>query len=581
MQKNYQDQILDLLIRQAKISAEQKQKLKAEAKEKNLELEEVILLNKIINEEEFYQLKAQLFDLPYINLEDFQIDREVMQILPQDLALNYNLVVFELLNNELKVGLIDPADFKVVEAIEFLARKNNFRVKYHLISPKSFDAVIKKYGGLKEEVGAALGSAEEQFSLKGEAGEKVESLDEMIKSAPVSKIVSVIMRHAVEGGASDIHIEPVEDKTIIRYRVDGVLNTSLVLPIFIHSALITRIKILANLKIDETRIPQDGRIRLKINNRNVDFRISILPLVMYEKAAIRVLESPDKAPTLKDLGFMGAALQLIEKNINKPNGMFLVTGPTGSGKSTTLFSCLSIINKEGVNISTLEDPVEYFIKGVNQCQIRPEVGFTFANGLRALLRQDPNIVMVGEIRDRETAELAIHAALTGHLVLSTLHTNDAVGAIPRLVDMGVEPFLLSSTINLVIAQRLIRKICERCKTRENLPSEVQKEVERKIAQIPEAALLPGLKKQPPYIYYRGEGCVYCGQSGFHGRVALCEVINISENMRNIIAAGSKKTEVNEELKIQKFVTMEEDGFMKVALGLTSLGEVLRVVKTQE
>lgn len=555
---------------------------RTEVKLKKQSLEETIILSGLISEEELTKLKADIYQLPYINLSDAEIDQNVLNILPQDLANNYNLLVFEMTGNEIKVGIVDPTNFKAVEAVEFLARKNNLQVKYYLISKKSFNYLIKKYGGLKEEVGEALGFMEEQFAERGGGEEgKAPTLEEMIKSAPVSKIVSVIIRHAVEGGASDVHIEPVEDKTIIRYRIDGVLYTSLVLPIYIHAALITRIKILANLKIDETRIPQDGRIRLKINNKNVDFRISILPLVIYEKAAIRVLESPEKAPTIKELGFMGKAFQLIEKNITKPNGLFLVTGPTGSGKSTTLFACLASLNREGVNISTLEDPVEYFIKGINQCQVRPEVGFTFANGLRALLRQDPNIIMVGEIRDRETAELAIHSALTGHFVLSTLHTNDALGAIPRLIDMGVEPFLLSSTLNLVVAQRLIRKICEHCKTRESLPKEIQDEVEKKIAPLQDEAILPGLKKNLPYIFYRGAGCSFCNQTGFHGRIAICEVIGVTENLKSIINSGSKKAEIKEELEKQKFVTMEQDGLMKVLLGLTSLGEVFRVVKTEE
>jgi len=579
--KNYQQQLLDLLEKRGFISPEQRNELKSESQVQNVSLDEILIKAGVVKEEDLYKTKAEIYDLPYINLENYDIKLEILKIFPQDLALNYNLVVFDLVDNELRAGLMDPTDFKAVEAVEFLARKKNFRVKYYLISPASFNSVIKKYSGLKEEVGEALGFVEERFAAKEKEEEKAIPLEEMIKTAPVSKIVSVIIRHAVEGGASDIHIEPVEDKTIIRYRVDGVLFTSLVLPIYIHSALITRIKILANLKIDETRIPQDGRIRLKVNNRNVDFRISIIPLIMYEKAAIRVLESPERAPTLQELGFLGRQLKIIEENIEKPNGLLLVCGPTGSGKSTTLFTCLSLLNKEGVNISTLEDPVEYYIRGVNQCQIRPEVGFTFANGLRALLRQDPNILMVGEIRDKETAELAIHSALTGHFVLSTLHTNDALGAIPRLIDMRVEPFLLSSTLNLVVAQRLIRKICERCKTRDVLPREIQEEIEKKIGAIPDESLLPGLKKKPPYLFYHGTGCVHCGQTGFHGRIAIAEVINVNEQLRAIIAAGSKKSELTEELKKQKFITMEEDGLMKVVLGYTTVSEVLRVVKTEE
>jgi len=577
---SHQQKLFKTLIDKGLVKQKDLDKAQEAAETKSMPLEQILIMEGHVSEEELYKIKSEIYNLPYINLENFDISQEILNILPEDLAINYSIVVFDLVDNELKIGIIDPSDFKAVEAVEFLARKNNYRVKYHLISHKSFNAVIKRYGGLKEEVGEALGSVEEQFADRKDET-KAPTIDEMIKSAPVSKIVSVIMRHAVEGKASDIHIEPVGDKTIVRYRIDGVLYNSLILPIYIHAALITRIKILANLKIDETRIPQDGRIRLKINNKNVDFRISILPLINYEKAAIRVLESPEKAPTLKELGFMGNTLKLMERNLKKPNGLFLVTGPTGSGKSTTLFSSLSTLNREGVNISTLEDPVEYFVKGVNQAQVRPEVGFTFANGLRALLRQDPNIIMVGEIRDKETAELAIHAALTGHFVLSTLHTNNAIGAVPRFLDMGVEAFLLSSTLNLVVAQRLIRRICEKCKVRDELPKEVIDDIEKKISQIPDEALLPGLQKKPPYIFYRGEGCDHCGQTGYKGRISICEVINVNEKIRSMIAAKSSKTEMMEELRKEKFVNIEEDGVMKAALGFTSFGEFMRVVRIDE
>ncbi|PIZ44603.1 hypothetical protein COY32_06185, partial [candidate division WWE3 bacterium CG_4_10_14_0_2_um_filter_41_14] len=348
----------------------------------------------LITPEGLAQAKGQVLNISYISLEGKTIDVAALKLLPQDLAGNYRMIIFNKQGNELSVGLVDPTNYKAVEAAEFLARKKNLKVKYFILSPQSFAAAAKGYESIREEVGEALGFAKEKFAPKtGETIEEATQLDEVIKSAPVSKIVSVILRHAIEGGASDIHIEPQGEKSKVRYRIDGILHTSIILPIYVHAALVSRIKVVSNLKIDETRIPQDGRIRFNIIGKDIDFRVSIIPLMNQEKVVMRILESPDRAPTFEDLGFIGSQLAHMTSNLTKPNGMYLVTGPTGSGKSTTLFSALSALNKEGVNISTLEDPVEYHIEGVNQSQIRPELGYTFANGLRALLRQDPDIIM--------------------------------------------------------------------------------------------------------------------------------------------------------------------------------------------
>ena len=534
-----------------------------------------------ISGEALAQAKGQAISMPYINLEGKQITMEILNILPQDLAENYQMLVFGKEGNKLQVGLVNPFNYKAVEAIEFLARKKNFRISYFIISPISFELGYKGYESIKEQVGEALDFAQAKFGPKAGEAEEVTKLDEIVKTAPVSKIVSVIIRHAIEGDASDIHIEPFIDKSRIRYRIDGILHTSIVLPIYVHAALVSRIKVISNLKIDETRIPQDGRIRLNIDGKDIDFRVSTIPLMGQEKVVMRVLESPDKAPTFADLGFLGNQLKLMEKDLKKPNGLYLVTGPTGSGKSTTLFSALSALNEEGVNISTLEDPVEYHIEGVNQSQVRSEVGFTFATGLRALLRQDPDIIMVGEIRDKETSELAVHAALTGHFVLTTLHTNDAVGAIPRLIDMGAEPFLLASTLNLVQAQRLVRKICKNCKVKDEMPPDIRQEIAKSLNEMPEEVLYEGVKENKDFVVYKGEGCTQCGGTGYKGRLAITEVLGVSLKMREVIARGFKTAEVNEELKKQKFINILQDGWMKVLLGLTSIEEVLRVTKIEE
>jgi len=457
------------------------------------------------------------------------------------------------------------------------------RVDYCLISSASFIYVVKQYKTLRKEVTTALESKaqEDAEALIRTKKQREIELEEITKTAPVAKIVSVIIRHAVEGRASDIHIEPLHQESRVRYRIDGILHTSLILPRSVHSAIVARIKVMAELKLDETRLPQDGRIRMTVNNKDIDLRVSILPLLDDEKVVMRILDVSQGAPTLEDLGFMGHELEVMKKNIAKTDGMFLITGPTGSGKSTTLFSILNKINQEGVNIVTLEDPVEYFIKGINQSQIKPEIGYTFASGLRSFLRQDPNIIMVGEIRDNETAELAIHASLTGHFVLSTLHTNDAMGAIPRLFDMKVEPFLLGSTLNIVVAQRLGRKICPHCKIEDKLPNDLLADIKQEISQIP-ADLL---KKLLPKLdlknlkFYRGKGCPRCGNIGYIGRVALAEVLDITDEIREIIKDENKILTIDNVKQSQLFTTIKQDGIIKVLLGLTTMEEVLRTIGT--
>jgi len=576
-------QILDDLLKAGELSQEKHRQYSALNCQNFNELLRVLEKDGALTEEALAQAKSKALNLPYINLEGKDISLEVLKLLPQDLAENYQMLIFDKAGNEISVGLINPLNYKAVEAIEFLARKKNYRIKYFIISAASFKYIYREYENIREQVGEALDFAEEKFAPKEEeaVSEKVTKLDEIVKTAPVSKIVSVILRHAIEGGASDIHIEPQGDKSRIRFRIDGILHTSIVLPIYVHAALISRVKVISNLKIDETRVPQDGRIRLNISGQDVDFRVSIIPLINQEKVVMRILRSPEKAPSFEDLGFMGRHLVLMENDLKKPNGMYLVTGPTGSGKSTTLFAALSKLNSDKVNISTLEDPVEYHIEGVNQSQVRNEVGFTFASGLRSLLRQDPDIMMVGEIRDQETAKLAIHAALTGHFVLSTLHTNDASGSIPRLMDMGAEPFLLASTLNLILAQRLVRKICPDCKTKAELMPDNRREIEASLADLLAESFYQGVKENKDMTVYKGKGCVKCGNTGYKGRLAIAEVLHVGPQMREIIAKGFPNAEVKEELKKQKFINITQDGWMKVLLGETTVEEVLRVTKIEE
>ncbi|MBT4349786.1 type II/IV secretion system protein [bacterium] len=577
MTKKELKKILDFLLSKKSITDDQYQEF-AKQTFANFSIAEKQIRRKIlVSDEDWTQIKALFFEMEYGVLSGKVINAEILNILPQDLAENYRMVVFDKKAKNIHAGIVNPTNLKAMDALNFLARKHKYNVKFYIISEDSYRSALKQYETLGEEVGAALDTAEAIFAPKDQIldDDDGKGFTEVIKSAPVSKIVSVILRHAIEGRASDIHIEPVGNQSKIRYRIDGVLHTTIVLPIYVHSALISRIKVMSNLKIDETRIPQDGRIRIKIHGKDVDFRISTIPLMGHEKVVMRILETPDKAPTFEELGFMGNHAKRVAASIKKPNGLFLVTGPTGSGKSTTLFAGLSVLNREDVNIATLEDPVEYYVPGVNQSQVRPEVGFTFATGLRALLRQDPDIIMVGEIRDNETAELSIHAGLTGHFVLSTLHTNDALGAIPRMFDMHIEPFLLASTLNVVIAQRLVRKICTKCKEEITLPDNILEIVKKKLVGIPDDAFYGGASKDK-LVFYKGKGCAQCGDTGYKGRVAIVETIDINKKMKDIVAKGFDRTAVDEELAKQAFITMDLDGLIKSLLGLTTVEEILRV-----
>jgi len=576
---NKSAELISLLIKNKAVDQAELEKIR-ELPEFSDRPEEAIVSQGLVDAEVLAELKAKVYKLSYKNLLDFKIPDQVLNLIPLEVAENYQIICFEVGGGKMKFGMVDPENFKAIEAIDFLAKEENLTPEIYLISGASLANALKHYKTLSKEVSKALKSKEEE-EVREQARKKIkiEEVEEITKSAPVSKIVSVIIRHAVDGRASDIHIEPMAKESRVRYRIDGILHTSLVLPKSVHSAIVGRIKVLADLKLDETRMPQDGRIRVSINDKEIDLRISVLPLLNDEKVVMRILDVTRGAPTLAELGFMGPGLKVIKKNLAMTDGMFLITGPTGSGKSTTLFSVLTSLNQEGINISTLEDPVEYFIKGVNQSQVRPEIGFTFASGLRSLLRQDPDIIMVGEIRDNETAELGIHASLTGHFVLSTLHTNDALGAIPRLLDMKVEPFLLGSTLNVVLAQRLARKICEHCKEEQRLPVEIVESVRQELAITPKAVIeqmLPDFDFKK-IKFYKGKGCSRCGFTGYRGRVALTEVLDVNDKIKEVVMDNKKNLTLDDLVKNQNFITMKQDGIIKVLMGLTTMEEIMRTV----
>lgn len=593
---------------------------------------QVLINKKFLTEKDIYKLLAKYFKIPFVDLEDIQIPKETLLKLPEKIARKYRAVVFEEEDEYLKIAMESPDDF---QAVQFIEKILNYKIKLHLTTPKGITNILEQYkGGLSTEITKVMKSkeiAKEAEEIKETAsGEEVK---EIVEDAPIAKAINIILEYAVKSRASDIHIEPREGYVHIRFRIDGILRDTMSLPKQILSSLVSRIKILANMKIDEHRIPQDGRIKLEVAGKKIAIRVSTLPIMDGEKVVMRLLDEGAKALTLEELGFKGAALETIKRNLKRPHGMILVTGPTGSGKSTTLYSILSNLNTIGVNISTIEDPVEYRIQGVNQTQVNPKIGMTFASGLRALLRQDPDIIMIGEIRDTETAEMAVHAALTGHIVLSTLHTNNASGALPRLLDMGVEPFLIASTINCVIAQRLVRKICPSCKEAyipsEESIEEIKKEfgitakmflgkqgkkekeykttsgAERKIMPLHEISLekksiLDQIAEDPTilnrgiedsekrkrerayhtlnFTFYRGKGCNKCENTGYSGRMGIFEVLDVTQDISNMVIDNSSSEEIQEKAIENGMLTMQQDGFLKALEGLTTIEEILRVTK---
>jgi len=582
-----QEKLLQILQDKKLIDASKLAEIKEKAAAAKTELSNFLLNNKIVNEEQLTEAKAVLYNLPYFAYTDEIIPEEVLNFLPEEIARTYNIVCLARENKVLKIGLVDP-NLKAMEAVNFLALDEKLSVQYYLLSSSSWQKIFKQYQKIEEEISSALEvkAKEESDDIVAVKSDDASMVDEEdINSAPVSRIVSVIIRHAVEARASDIHIEPYDKESRVRYRIDGILHTSLTLPKSIHNAIIARIKVLSKLKLDETRVPQDGRIRLLVSGRAVDFRISTLPLANQEKVVMRILDTAKGAPALEELGFNSNSLRAINEAAKKTSGIILVTGPTGSGKTTTLYSLLNILNQEGVNISTLEDPIEYEMKGVNQSQVRPKVGFTFASGLRSLLRQDPNIIMVGEIRDEETAELSIHASLTGHLVISTLHTNDALGAVFRLLDMKIERFLLASTLKTVVAQRLARRLCDKCKKEIVLPPAELEAMTLELKDVPPGILkaelpeLSDINNLSMYKFYNPVGCSHCENTGFTGRVAISEVIDINEKLKEMINQGDKNFNIEAVKASQDFISIRQDGVIKVVKGVTMMEEILRVIES--
>jgi type IV pilus assembly protein PilB len=573
--------LLFQLVQKGLLSKEKADQLQKEIEKSGERVEEAILRRGLVAEDALFAIKSEILGMELRRIVSEEVSLDVLSLIPEESATFYKMVPFEKKDQEVSVGMLYPEDLEAQEALKFLARRGGFDYKVFLVVPSEFNELVKRYRTFKGEVTKALGELEEELKKEKEGKRRpteVAALERLVEEAPITRVVAVLLRHAVEGAASDIHIEPTRKEIRVRLRQDGVLHTRLVLPLKILPAVVARIKILSNMRIDETRVPQDGRFTTRIDEKDIDFRVSTFPTALGEKVALRILDPSTGLKGLAELGLSKNNFKLVEGAIKQPFGLILATGPTGSGKTTTLYSLLQILNKEGVNVMTLEDPIEYFIDGVNQSQVRPEIGYDFASGLRSMLRQDPNVMMVGEIRDSETAGLAIHAALTGHIVLSTLHTNNATGVIPRLVDLGVAPYLIPPTLRLAIAQRLVRKLCEFCKKETKIPEEKKELFLKELEQLPEEFRKDGIDK---IKIFQPVGCRKCRSTGYSGRVAIFEILALSEEMANSIVKNLSETEIEKIAKKQGMMTMRQDGILKVLEGITSLEEVIRVTEQEQ
>lgn len=559
--------IADVLQEERLITPEQHAQLITEAGRRGVSIDRLVLDLKVVSLEQYYEARSKLINIPFVSVGSLPFSPEALSFIPKGVAQRFNFIPFsyDKAKLTLSVAMADPLDF---EAINFIQQKTGLTVNVFQGIPNEIaESIETQYSiGLIGEVKEALRETEQINAVK--TFDK-ESISQVIKEAPIAKIVSTILEYAMKSRASDIHIEPQEDRVRVRYRIDGILYERLSLPKGVQEAVISRIKILSGLKIDEHRTPQDGRFNFKYLDQEVDLRVSDLPTAFGEKIVMRLLKKSGGVPTLTDLGIRGTSQKALEAAIQRTHGIVIVCGPTGSGKTTTLYSILSRLNTTKVNISTLEDPVEYQIPGVNQVQINPDVGLTFETGLRSFLRQDPNIILVGEIRDIQTTDLAIQAALTGHLVFSTLHTSNAAGALPRLIDMGAETFLLASTLTAIAGQRIVRKICGECKQSYVPPADVIAEIKNVLGNY----MLSGEIK-----LYKGKGCENCGQSGYTGRIGIYEVLTVSQEVARKILERADANSIEAIAVKEGMITMKQDGYLKALEGVTTLEEVLRVAQ---
>lgn len=553
------------------------------SQEKKQDLGELLIKEGKISEDDLRRLQAYILGVPFVNLEKEKIDFKILSYIPEPIARSYNVVSFKKFGDTLEVAMLDPQN---LGAIDFIKKKLNLKVLPRLTTASSIQHALQQYHkSLKAEFQDII--TKESAEIKAVASEEgvdinPEDLKKMAEDLPVVRIVDTLLQHAILQSASDIHIEPMEKSVLVRYRIDGILHNTMELPKDISDAISARIKILSNLRLDEKRMPQDGRFKIETQGEKVSFRVSVLPIYNGEKIVMRLLKENAQGFSLDALGFHDEQLEVVHKAIKRPHGMILATGPTGCGKTTTLYTILDILNTAEVNISTIEDPIEYQIPGVNQTQVRPDIGFSFATGLRSLVRQDPDIIMVGEIRDNETASLAVNAALTGHLVLSTLHTNSAAGAIPRLLDMKVEAFLLASTINVIIAQRLVRRLCPNKKQYKFEQKEIdalgeEVDLKRMLDILKEAKAIKPSQGWKDIVFYRPVSSPDF-PDGYKGRIGVHEVLQVTETIKELIIRNATSDQIEQQAKKEGMFTMFEDGVLKVAQGVTSVEEIFRVTR---
>jgi type IV pilus assembly protein PilB len=581
-----QQQVEERLIKAGLTTAENLKDLKAKAKKEGIPLLGYLVTNHAITDEDLTRITAEVNKVPYVNLSTARINTDILTLLPKDAAERFMAVPLGEMQNRLVVAMLDADN---VQAVDFLSNKIGRPLKVYAASEQGIRNILKQYDTrLDTQLTDDLTSERQLEVTEEKSGDNIKTI---VQDSPISKTLSAILEYAARNRASDIHIEPLEKELKIRCRIDGVLREIMKLPKATEAALVSRIKILSNLKIDEHRIPQDGQFTIKVDDKAIDLRIAIAPIVWGEQVVIRLLDKTGTSLKLENMGYAGRALRTIREGLKQANGMILTSGPTGSGKSTSLYALLQEIKTDDINIVTLEDPVEYKMEGINQIQVNPEVGLTFATGLRSILRQDPDVVMVGEIRDKETAQLAVQAALTGHLVFSTLHTNSAAGILPRLLDMGIEPFLIASTVRTVIGQRLVRRIATEGKEAYRSAAPETEAIHQTLGQLlPKTAAelqkasedlgfsnLP-LATEEAYTLYKGKNSPE-NPGGFHGRMGLYEVFGITEDIQELIIKRATATEIQKMAQDQGMITMREDGYLKALAGDTTLLEVNRVAAT--
>lgn len=575
-------QLQEFLLDSGLIGKDVVESVYQEAVQTDVSMGDLLLEKKLLSDMDIQKMYAYILGIPFVDLHKSIIPPEILQIVPEPIARKYRIVAFEKTGTNLKVAMLNPDD---LQTIDFIKKKTGVKIIPCLATQEDIQEILKQYEkSLKADFGDLISSETDNPASQ----ESPENLEKVAQGMPVIRVVDTLLKHAILQSASDIHIEPSEKEVHVRYRIDGILHDAMTLPKDVSLGIVARIKVLSNLKLDEHRLPQDGRFKIQNENYKIAFRVSILPVFDGEKIVMRLLDEGSHGLTLEKMGFSGAPLEAIHREIRKPNGMVLVTGPTGSGKTTTLYTVLDILNTSEVNISTVEDPVEYRMARVNQTQVNPKIGMTFAAALRSLLRQDPDIIMVGEIRDEETLEIALHAAMTGHLVLSTLHTNSAAATLPRMLDMGAEPFLIASTVNVIIAQRLTRRLCPECREEYHLDA---KEIETLAKTFDMHDLINFLSKQSDLkgkiaaktgweavSFYKAKGCDQCGGEGYHGRMGIYEVLEMTDAIKKLVTQSASTEIIDSAAKEAGMATMVQDGFMKAVNGVTSLEEILRVTK---